>query len=65
MHEAPQFLPGDLVRDKQAHDEIGRVETVRRDGMVNVRWKSSRTEWIRADEIEWVPGFKPKPQPTT
>jgi len=24
MQEAPQFMPGDPVRDKQAHDEIGR-----------------------------------------
>jgi hypothetical protein len=60
MHEAPQFMPGDPVRDKQAHDEQGRVETVRGDGYVNVRWKSGRTEWIKADEIEWAPGFKPK-----
>jgi len=63
MHEAPRFLPGDPVRDIQAYDEIGRVETVRSDGQVNVRWQSGRTEWIHADEIEWAPGFKPKKRP--
>jgi hypothetical protein len=60
MHAAPPFMPGDPVRDKQAHDEIGRVETVRLDGRVNVRWKSGRTEWIHPNEIEWAPGFKPR-----
>ena len=59
-HNAPTFLPGDPIRDKQAHDETGRVESVRGDGRVNVRWKSGRTEWIDADDIELVPGFKPK-----
>jgi hypothetical protein len=59
MHEAPRFTPGDPVRDIQAHDEIGRVETVRSDGHVNVRWKSGKTEWVAADSIELAPGFKP------
>ena len=63
MHDAPQFIAGDPVRDAQDHDEIGRIETVRRDGRVNVRWTSGRTEWIGADEIEWVPDFTPKGRP--
>jgi hypothetical protein len=63
MHAAPQFMPGDPVRDRQAHDEIGHIETVRSDGTVNVRWKSGRTEWIAAGDIEWAPGFKPKNRP--
>jgi len=63
MHEAPQFMPGDPVRDKQAHDDIGRIETVRRDGRVNVRWKSGRTEWVDADSIELAPGFNLKKRP--
>jgi hypothetical protein len=57
MNEAPRFMPGDPVRDPQAHEEIGRVETVRRDGRVNVRWQSGRTEWVSADDIELAPGF--------
>ncbi len=63
MNAAPQFMPGDPVRDVQDHHELGRVESVRGDGTVNVRWKSGRTEWLNADEIEWVPGFKPKHRP--
>jgi hypothetical protein len=57
---APTFLPGDSVRDAQDHDAIGRIETVRSDGSVNVRWSSGRTEWLPIDDIEHVPGFTPK-----
>jgi hypothetical protein len=60
MHEAPAFMPGDPVRDRQAHDEIGRVERVSSDGKVCVRWKSGRSEWIAAGDIEYAPGFRPK-----
>jgi hypothetical protein len=63
MHEAPQFMPGDPVVDAQDHSYGGRVETVRSDGRVNVRWTSGRTEWIDANEIKWAPGFKPKHRP--
>jgi hypothetical protein len=63
MHEAPQFLPGDPVRDKQDHSEIGRVETVRSDGTVNIRWKSGKTEWMKSDDLEYAPGFRPKRRP--
>jgi uncharacterized protein YodC (DUF2158 family) len=63
MHEPPKFLSGDYVRDREGY-EVGRVETVRSDGMVNVRWNSSgRTEWVSVDEIEYAPGFKPKRRP--
>jgi hypothetical protein len=58
----PEFAVGDPVRDAQDHDEIGCIETVRSDGTVNVRWSSGRTEWLPIDDIEHVPGFKPKPR---
>ena len=63
MHKAPQFMPGDPVRDVQDYHEIGKVETVRSDGTVNVRWKSGRTEWMKADGLEWAPGFRRKHTP--
>jgi hypothetical protein len=59
MLAAPQFMPGDPVRDTQDPDEIGHIETVRSDGTVNVRWSSGRTEWLPIDDIEHVSGFEP------
>jgi hypothetical protein len=52
------FDVGDLARDRQAHDEIGHIETVRTDGHINVRWRSGRTEWLDTDETELAPSFK-------
>ena len=63
MHDAPQFIVGDRVRDAQDPEEIGRIETLRRDGTVNVRWSSGRTEWLAIDDIELAPGFTPKGRP--
>jgi hypothetical protein len=60
---APKFLQGDPVRDAEDHDEIGRIETVRSDGTVNIRWSSGRTEWLPIDDIEHVPGFTSKGRP--
>jgi hypothetical protein len=60
MLEAPTFLPADPVRDIQAPDEIGRVESVRGDGSVCVRWYSGRSEWVHKSTIQFAPGFTPK-----
>ena len=51
---------GDPVRDKEIRSDIGQVDTVRQDGMVCVRWKSGKTEWLKANDLEPVPGFQSK-----
>jgi hypothetical protein len=60
MLRIPVFEVGQLVMDREDDSEIGTVETVRRDGLINVRWKSGRTEWVHECTVILARGITPK-----
>jgi hypothetical protein len=52
------FYEGEPVIAQRDHTQRGRIEFIRNDGRLQVRWADGYVELVRMDDLALAPGYK-------